>query len=86
MEPIFAAAVEHVRLMESRIAQQEAELLRLKEAGQDLSQARNRLCLLRTTLAEMRIQLARLVPTEEQIAAPTWVLPLAKSAGAGRAA
>jgi len=84
MEPIFAAAIGHVRLMESRIAQQEAELLRLREAGQDPSEARKRLCLLRTTLGEMRIQLARLVPTEEQIAPPTWVL--AKSASAGRTA
>jgi len=76
MEPIFAAAMEHVRLMESRIAQQQAEIQRLRDAGQDISEASKRLCLLRAALEEMRIQLARLVPTEEQLAAPTLVLSL----------
>ena len=76
MEPIFAAALAHIRLMESRIQQQEAVIERLKQAGDDTSQAVVKLNLLRSALDEMRLQIARLVPTEEQVAAPAWALPL----------
>ncbi|HET6161975.1 MAG TPA: hypothetical protein VFE34_26790 [Dongiaceae bacterium] len=76
MEWTFAAAIEHIRLMENRIAQQEAAIQQLKQAGQDISSAASRLQLLHAAMEEMRIQLARLLPTEEQVAAPIWALPL----------
>ena len=76
MKAIFAAALGHIRLMEGRIQQQEAVIERLKQAGEDTSQAVVKLNLLRSALDEMRLQIARLVPTEEQVAAPAWALPL----------
>ena len=76
MEHIFPAAMEHIRLMENRIAQQQAAIQRLQQAGQDISEGVSRLKLLHAALEEMRIQLARLAPTEEQVAAPTWALRL----------
>jgi len=76
MEPIIAAAIEHIRVMESRITKQEAAIERLRILREDASDAERRLSLLRAALEEMRIQLAQLTPTAEQIAAPAWALPL----------
>jgi hypothetical protein len=76
MGPIFTAATEHLRLMERRIAQQEAAIQLLKESGQDISKSVSRLQLLHSALEEMRIQLAQLTPTEAQVAAPAWALAL----------
>ena len=76
MEPIFAAAIDHIRLMEARIAKQEATIQQLSDAGQDTSESESKLRLLHAALDEMRLQLPRLVPTEEQIAAPMWALPV----------
>jgi hypothetical protein len=73
---IFPAAMEHIRLMEMRIAQQEAANERLQQVGQDTSEGVSRLKLLQAALEEMRFQLARLRPTDKQVAEPTWVLPL----------
>jgi len=48
----------------------------LKSTDQDISDAVARLRLLNSALEEMQIQLARLLPTEQEVAAPTWALPL----------
>jgi len=76
MEATFAAAIEHMRVMEDRVRQQEVAIRFLKNAGRDTTDADARLKLLRFALEEMRIQLAQLAPTAEQIAAPAWALPL----------
>jgi hypothetical protein len=76
MEQIFPAAMEHIRLMETRIAQQEAANERLRHVGQDTSEGISRLKLLYAALEEMRFQLARLAPTDKQVAEPRWILPL----------
>jgi hypothetical protein len=76
MERIVAAAIEHIRVMEGRITKQEAAIERLRNLREDASDAERRLKLLRTALQEMRIQLAQLTPTAEQVAAPAWALPL----------
>ena len=76
MDPIFAAAIEHIRRMEARIANQTLAIERLRIERRDISDATRRLALLRAALAEMRIQLAQLTPTDEQVSAPAWALPL----------
>jgi hypothetical protein len=82
MEHTFRAAMEHIHLMESRIAQQQRTIQRLRQTGQDTSEGISRLKLLHAALEEMRIQLARLVPTEEQIAAPMWARRLVNTRAA----
>jgi hypothetical protein len=79
MDPIFSAAIEHIRVMEARIAKQESAIERLRMRREELSDAERRLKLLRAALEEMRIQLAQLTPTAQQVAAPAWALPLAAS-------
>ena len=76
MDPIFAAAIEHIRRMETRISNQKLAIERLRIERRDISDAMQRLALLHGALAEMRTQLAQLTPTQEQVAAPTWALPL----------
>ena len=76
MQPIFSAVIEHIRVMEGRIRQQDDAIRFLKAAGRDTLEADRRLKLLRVALDEMRIQLAPLTPTEEQMDAPAWALPL----------
>ena len=76
MDPIFAAAIEHIRVMEGRITKQESAIERLRMMREDSSDAKRRLRLLRAALAEMRTQLAQLTPTREQVSAPVWALPL----------
>jgi hypothetical protein len=51
-------------MMELRIEQQVEALERLKQSGQDASDAVRRLALLQHALNEMRIQLGQLSPTE----------------------
>ena len=53
----------HVRMMELRIEQQVELIERLKQSGQDTSEAVRRLSLLQHALDEMRIQLGQLSPT-----------------------
>jgi hypothetical protein len=55
---------EHLQVMEARIKAQVALVVRLKQIGQDASEAMRRLDLLQRALQEMRLQLARLAPTE----------------------
>ena len=76
MDSILAAAIEHIRLMERRIADQELAIERLGMEQRDTSDARRRLALLNSALEEMRIQLAQLTPSEQQLSAPVWALPL----------
>jgi hypothetical protein len=76
MDPILSAAIEHIRLMEGRITKQEAAIERLRILREATADAEQRLRLLRAALEEMRIQLAQLTPTAEQVAAPAWALPL----------
>jgi hypothetical protein len=76
MDPIFGAAIEHVRRMEIRISNQKLAIERLRIERRDITDAARRLALLHAALAEMRIQLAQLTPTEEQVSAPAWALPL----------
>ena len=75
MEPMFAAAIEHIRVMEGRIRQQSEAICLLKALGQETVDADRRLKLLKFALSEMQTQLAHLAPTEEQADAPTWALP-----------
>ena len=51
-------------MMELRIEQQVESIERLKQSGQDTSDAVRRLSLLQRALNEMRIQLGQLSPTE----------------------
>ncbi len=76
MDPIFAAAIEHIRRMEGRIFNQKLAIEQLRLEQRDVSDATRRLKLLCAALDEMRIQLAQLTPTNEQVSAPTWALPL----------
>jgi hypothetical protein len=52
----------HLRMMESRIEQQVALIERLKQSGQDTTEAVRRLSLLQHAMGEMRIQLGQLSP------------------------
>ena len=52
-------------MMELRIEQQIKTIERLKQSGQDIAEATKRLALLQHALAEMRIQLGQLSPTEQ---------------------
>jgi hypothetical protein len=76
MELTFAAAIEHIRVMEDRIRKQEVAVRFLKIAGHDTTDAERRLKLLHAVSQEMRIQLAQLAPSVEQVVAPAWALPL----------
>ena len=76
MNPIFSAAIEHIRVMEDRITKQKSAIERLSMMREETSDAERRFKLLQAALGEMRIQLAQLTPTAEQVAAPAWALPL----------
>ena len=76
MDPIFSAAIDHIRVMEGRIIKQKTAIERLKLQREDTADAEQRLRLLGAALQEMRIQLTQLTPTAEQVAAPAWALPL----------
>ena len=60
----------HLRMMELRIEQQVETIERLKQSGQDTSEAVRRLSLLQHALNEMRIQLGQLSPTERDSKKP----------------
>jgi len=79
MDSIFSAAIEHIRVMEDRITKQKSAIERLRMMREETSDAERRFKLLQAALGEMRIQLAQLTPTAEQVAAPAWALPLASS-------
>jgi hypothetical protein len=83
MGPTFEAAIEHIRVMEARVRKQTDAVCLLRTLGQDTRDADRRLKLLEFALAEMRIQLAQLAPTEEQAAAPAWALPLTVASPSG---
>jgi hypothetical protein len=76
MDSILAAAIEHIRLMDRRIAGQKLAIERLGIEQRDTSAAMRRLALLNAALQEMRVQLAQLTPSEHQLSAPVWALPL----------
>ena len=61
-----AAARQHIRQMEARIAQQTALIVELRQSGQDTLPAARRLALLHHALEEMRLLIGNLVPTEER--------------------
>jgi hypothetical protein len=75
MEPTFAAALEHIKIMETRIRRQSEAVSLRRALSQDTEDADRRLKLLNFALAEMRTQLAQLAPSPEQAGAPTWALP-----------
>jgi hypothetical protein len=64
MAPTVDAVGEHIRVMEARIKAQTALVVRLRQIGQDTSEAMRRLDLLHLALEEMRLQLAQLAQTE----------------------
>jgi hypothetical protein len=64
MDGTSTAALEHIQLMEARIAQQTALILELRQTGQDTLEAERRLLLLHRALDEMRLMLGHLLPTE----------------------
>jgi hypothetical protein len=76
MQPTFSAALDHIKVMEDRIRRQEDAIRFLEAAGRDTIEADRRLRLLRAALDEMRIQLAHLAPTQEQVEAPAWTRTL----------
>ena len=57
-------AGEHIRVMEARLRAQVALVVRLRQIGQDASEAIWRLDLLQRALQEMRLQLTQLAQTE----------------------
>ena len=59
-----AAALQHIRQMEVRIAQQTAHIVELRQSGLDTLEAARRLALLHHALEEMRILMGDLAPTE----------------------
>ena len=61
-----AAALQHIRQMEARIAQQTAHIVELRQSGQDTLEAVRRLALLHHALEEMRLLIGNLVPTEDR--------------------
>ena len=64
MDGTSTAALEHIRLMEARIARQTALIVELRESGQDTLEAARRLALLHRALEEMRLLIGGLLPTE----------------------
>lgn len=64
MTETSAAARQHIRQMEARIAQQTALIVELRQSGQDTLEAARRLALLHHALGEMRLLIDGLVPTE----------------------
>lgn len=64
MDGTAAAANQHIRQMEARIAQQTALIVELRQAGQDTQDATRKLALLHHALEEMRLLIGGLVPTE----------------------
>ena len=64
MDGTSTAALEHIRLMEARIARQTALIVELRESGQDTLEAARRLVLLHRALEEMRLLIGGLLPTE----------------------
>jgi len=64
MTETSAAARQHIRQMEARIAQQTALIVELRQSGQDTLEATRRLALLHHALEEMRLLIGGLVPTE----------------------
>ena len=66
MTDTSAAAYQHIRQMESRIARQTAHIVELQQSGQDTLEAARRLALLHHALEEMRLLIGNLVPTEER--------------------
>jgi hypothetical protein len=66
MTDTSAAAYQHIRQMESRIARQTAHIVELQQSGQDTLEAARRLALLHHALEEMRLLIGNLVPTEDR--------------------
>jgi hypothetical protein len=64
MDGTATAALEHIQLMEARIAQQTAQIVELQQTGQDTLEAARRLVLLHRALDEMRLMMGHLLPTE----------------------
>jgi hypothetical protein len=64
MDGSAAAANQHIRQMETRIAQQTALIAELRQSGQDTLDATRKLALLHHALEEMRLLIGGLVPTE----------------------
>ena len=60
----------HLQMMERRIEQQIEKIERLKQSGEDATEAVRRLSLLHHALNEMRIQLGQLSPTERDSKKP----------------
>jgi len=58
------AALEHIQVIEARIAKQTALIVELRQTGQDTLEAARRLVLLHHALEEMRILMGDLLPTE----------------------
>ena len=66
MDGISTAALEHIQIMEARIAQQTALIVELRRSGKDTLEATRRLALLHHALEEIRTMLGGLLPTEAQ--------------------
>lgn len=76
MQKANAAAVEHVRVMETRLQQQKALVERMEVAGQDCSEQIERLNLLKLALEEMIIHCARLAPSPDEVQHAERMAPL----------
>lgn len=60
---IFAAARQHIEMMEARVARQLRVIEEADLAGQDSGDARNLLLVLEQALTAMRFEISRLLPT-----------------------
>jgi hypothetical protein len=76
MESARFAAVQHVRVMETRIEKQKVLVEQLETAGEDTAKQIRRLQLLRLALAEMLIHCSQLMPSKEEIAHASKTAPL----------
>jgi hypothetical protein len=76
MEKARAAAVQHVRVMETRIEKQKGLIEQIEAAGQDSSEQIRRLNLLRLALEEVLIHCGQLAPSAKEAAHANKTAPL----------
>jgi hypothetical protein len=84
MENARAAAVQHVRVMQTRIEKQTALVERIQATGADAAEQIQRLELLRLALEEMLIHCGRLAPSTNEVAHAGRIAPLPSSHAAKR--
>jgi hypothetical protein len=79
MERARSAAVQHVRVLETRIENQEALIEQRKAAGKDAAEELQRLKLLQQALREMLLHFGQLLPSEKELVHARKTAPLTKA-------